>query len=145
MQKVRSLHDRDRAEHRPGVYLPNALERKFVRASESWEGFWVLPVANLYRDPRNPTGAKHRHHILADVYQRYLTRAVREAGIAKRSNSNGLRHSYATHLLENGANIRPVQELLGHACVETTMIYMHVMQNESADTLSPLEATMQTL
>ena len=95
----------------------------------------------LSRDPRGePDAPKRRHHVLPRAYQKQLSRAAAEAQIPKRSNSHVLRHSYATHLLESGTNIRTVQEFLGHTCIETTMIYLHVMEDQTYQVLSPLDA-----
>jgi site-specific recombinase XerD len=108
-------------------------------------------MQSLSRDPRGAAdaprakgfascGPARRHHILPRAYQKELSVAAAKAEIPKRSNSHILRHSYATHLLENGTNIRTVQEFLGHTCVETTMIYLHVMEDQKDQTLSPLDA-----
>ena len=139
LEHQKGLHTQDRLEQRPGVYLPNAMGKKFSQAAKSWEWFWVFPAQNLAKDPRDPTAAKRRHHILPGIYQQHLSEAVEKAGIPKRSNSHSLRHSFATHHLENGTNIRTVQEMLGHSHIETTMIYLHVMQDKSANTQSPLD------
>ncbi|HKK17116.1 MAG TPA: tyrosine-type recombinase/integrase [Opitutales bacterium] len=113
----------------------NRVRRSLLR------GFWLFPLQSLSKDPRAEPGApKRRHHILPRAYQKHLSEAATAGEIPKRSNSHVLRHSYATHLLENGTNIRTVQELLGHTCVETTMIYLHVMEDEKDQTLSPLDA-----
>lgn len=138
LEKVKSVHEKDRAEGRRGVFLPPSLERKFSRAGESWEWFWLFPAAGLSIDPRSTGKARQRHHVLPNHYQRKLSWAGQEAGIAKRRNSHILRHSFATHMLEDGTNIRTVQELLGHNSVETTMIYLHVMEDQSAKG-SPLD------
>jgi integron integrase len=141
LESVRKVHEADRKAGLPGVYMPNALDKKMPKAGKSWEWFWVFPMDRLSKDPRAEPGApKRRHHILPRAYQKHLSSAATEAEIPKRSNSHVLRHSYATHLLENGTNIRTVQELLGHTCVETTMIYLHVMEDEKDQTLSPLDA-----
>ncbi|PXA02839.1 hypothetical protein DDZ13_15080, partial [Coraliomargarita sinensis] len=124
LEKIRSLHDADRKGDVPGAYMPNALDKKMPKAGKRWEWFWVFPMDRLSRDPRAADAPKRRHHILPRAYQKHLSVAATEAEIPKRSNSHVLRHSYATHLLENGSNIRTVQELLGHTCVETTMIYL---------------------
>jgi integron integrase len=136
---ARKIHEQDRLEQRAGVYMPEALAKKFVNAATSWEWFWLFPSRELSYDPRNRAIGKRRHHILPGVYQSHLTRAAKAAEIPKRSNSHVLRHSFATHLLENGSTIRTVQELLGHKCVETTMIYLHVMEDDSAEKASPLD------
>jgi integron integrase len=137
--EARKLYEKDRSEQRPGVYMPEALERKFSNAPKSWEWFWLFPSRELSYDPRNRKIGKRRHPILPGVYQSHLTRGAKAAKIPKRSNSHVLRHSFATHLLENGSTIRTVQELLGHTCVETTMIYLHVMEDDSAEKASPLD------
>ncbi len=141
LAEVRKVHVADRAENVPGVYMPGALDKKMPKAGRRWEWFWVFPMQSLSRDPRGAVDApKRRHHILPRAYQKELSVAAVKAGIAKRSNSHVLRHSYATHLLENGTNIRTLQEFLGHTCVETTMIYLHVMEDQKDLTLSPLDA-----
>ena len=139
LEGVRKVHEADRRKGAPGVFMPDALDRKMSKAAASWEWFWAFPANDLSVDPRNKDAPPRRHHALPKVYQRSLTRAAREADIPKRSNSHVLRHSYATHLLENGVNIRTVQEFLGHQCVETTMIYLHVMEDQTLDCLSPLD------
>lgn len=140
LEADRQVHLADRKAGVPGVYMPGALERKMSRASQRWEWFWLFPMTSLSRDPRGAADApKRRHHVLPRAYQKQLSTAAVQAGIAKRSNSHVLRHSYATHLLENGTNIRTLQDLLGHSCIETTMIYLHVMEDEKDATVSPLD------
>lgn len=135
------MHEADRAENLPSVYMPGALDKKMPKAGQRWEWFWVFPMQSLSRDPREePDAPRRRHHILPRAYQKQLSAAATAAQIPKRSNSHVLRHSYATHLLENGTNIRTVQEFLGHTCVETTMIYLHVMEDQRDLTQSPLDA-----
>ena len=107
------------------VFLPNALARKYPAASCQWEWQYVFASARFSHDPR--TGQRRRHHLHETGLQKAIQRAGREAGITKRVNSHALRHSFATHLLEAGYDIRTVQELLGHADVSTTMIYTHVL------------------
>ncbi|MGJ8653734.1 MAG: integron integrase [Opitutaceae bacterium] len=139
--EVRKVHEEDRAANLPGVYMPGLLDKKMPKAGSSWAWFWLFPMQQLSKDPRGDTdGPKRRHHILPRAYQKELSIAATKADIPKRSNSHVLRHSYATHLLENGTNIRTVQEFLGHTCVETTMIYLHVMEDQKDLTLSPLDA-----
>jgi integron integrase len=141
LAEVRKVHEADRAENVPGVYMPGALDKKMPKAGCSWQWFWLFPMQSLSRDPRGDRDApKRRHHVLPRAYQKELSIAAVKAGIPKRSNSHVLRHSYATHLLENGTNIRTLQEFLGHTCVETTMIYLHVMEDQKDQTLSPLDS-----
>jgi integrase len=140
LAEVRAVHEKDRAEQRPGVYLPEALERKMPKAGERWAWFWVFPANGLSRDPRGDRlDSLRRHHVHTGVYQKALWEAARAADIPKRANSHALRHSYATHLLEDGVNIRTVQAFLGHAQVETTMIYLHVMEDQRDRVGSPLD------
>jgi integron integrase len=137
---IQRIHDTDRQSKQPGVYLPPALERKMPKAGERWEWFWVFPAKGFSRDPRGAeTAPPRRHHVHSGVYQKALWDAAQIAKIPKRSNSHALRHSYATHLLEDGVNIRTVQEFLGHAQVETTMIYLHVMEDQRDRISSPLD------
>lgn len=135
---ARALWARDRAAGVSGVHLPYALSRKCLRAGESWSWFWVWPSSVLSLDPRS--GAQRRHHAYEDGVGRALARAVTRAGLAKKVTAHTLRHSFATHLLESGVDIRRVQELLGHADVSTTMVYTHVLKNAAAGTPSPLDS-----
>lgn len=140
LEQVQQVHQADRAAGVRGVYMPDALDKKMPKAGQRWEWFWLFPMKQLSRDPRDTTNAEpRRHHVLPRAYQKELGKAAAKAEIPKRSNSHVLRHSFATHLLENGTNIRTVQEFLGHTCVETTMIYLHVMEDQTDQILSPLD------
>lgn len=120
-----------------GVHMPDALARKYPRAGASWSWFWVFPQAELSLDPR--TGLRRRHHLLEQTFQRGFKRALERTGIAKPATPHTLRHSFATHLLQSGYDIRTVQELLGHADVSTTMVYTHVLKLGGGAVRSPLD------
>ena len=138
--QVRAVWVQDRATGRGGVYLPHALERKYPRAGESWAWFWVFPSAKLSVDPQ--TGVERRHHLFEERLNRQLKKAVIQAGVAKHVSVHTLRHSFATHLLQAGTDIRTVQELLGHSDVSTTMIYTHVLKVAAGGAASPLDALL---
>ena len=123
--RVRGLHEKDLAAGEGRVWLPNALSRKYPNGEREWCWQYVFPAKSLSVDPRD--GMRRRHHLHEKAWQRQLAAAVRESGIPKRITSHSFRHSFATHLLEDGYDIRTVQELLGHADVKTTMIYTHVL------------------
>lgn len=138
LARSRALWAGDRAAQRSGVFIPHALEAKYPRAGQSWAWHWMFPADSLSVDPR--TGTERRHHLFDERLGRKLKRAVTQAGIAKHVTVHTLRHSFATHLLQSGTDIRTVQELLGHSDVSTTMIYTHVLKVAAGGTASPLDA-----
>ena len=134
---VRDLHGSDLAAGYGEVYLPHALERKYPSAGREWSWQYVFPGASRSADPRS--GVIRRHHIQEQAFQRAFRQAVREAGLVKPATPHTLRHSFATHLLDSGYDIRTVQELLGHSDVQTTMIYTHVLNRGAGGVFSPLD------
>ncbi len=139
LAEVRELFEADRDRNDlAGVYLPEALARRHSRAGQDWRWQWLWPSREIPTDPRS--GLRKRHHVLDGVYQESVRQAAIRAGLNKRVTSHTLRHSFATHLLEDGVDIRTVQDLLGHKSIETTQIYLHVMQKPGAGVRSPLDA-----
>ena len=137
LDDVREQHELDLADGFGDVWLPFALARKYPHAGREWPWQYVCPAARRSPDPRG--GVVRRHHIGDQAFQRAMQQAVRDAGIAKLATPHTLRHSFATHLLETGYDIRTVQELLGHANVSTTMIYTHVLNRGGHGVVSPLD------
>jgi integron integrase len=135
--RAKAVHDKDLAEGFGRVYLPYALARKYPAADREWGWQYVFPAANRARDPR--TGVIRRHHVYEQNLQRAIKQAAHDLGFSNRVTTHTLRHSFATHLLESGSDIRTVQELLGHADVKTTMIYTHVLQRGGRGVRSPLD------
>jgi len=137
LDAVREIWRNDRAVELPGVQLPDALERKKPEEGKTIAWFWFFPGREISTDPRS--GVRRRHHAHEQGIQRAIKRAVLAAGITKPASTHTLRHSFATHLLESGQDIRTVQELLGHSDVKTTMIYTHVLNRGPMGVVSPLD------
>ncbi|MHB9102443.1 MAG: integron integrase [Sulfuricella sp.] len=137
LARVRALHDEDVAAGYGAVYLPYALEKKYPNAAKEWGWQYVFPSRSLSVDPRS--GVTRRHHVDEKSLQRAVKRAAQQAGIAKPATPHTFRHSFATHLLQSGYDIRTVQELLGHKDVQTTMIYTHVLNRGGKGVQSPLD------
>jgi integrase len=138
LEHVKRLHEEDLAKGSGSVYLPFALERKYVKANRDWIWQYVFPSDRLSKDPR--TSIVRRHHVNESSLQKAVKGAASLAGTRKHVSCHTFRHSFATHLLENGYDIRTVQELLGHKDVKTTMIYTHVLNRGGKSVRSPLDS-----
>ena len=136
-ERLRQLHAEDQAAGAPGVWLPEGLERKYPNAGKSWEWQWFFPSRERSIDPQ--TGLQRRHHVSDAAFQNTIRKAARRAQLNKNVTPHVLRHSFATHLMEGGTDIRTVQELLGHKDVATTQIYTHVMSKPGIGVRSPLD------
>ena len=141
LARVRAQHERDLRAGAGWVELPHALARKYPNAGREWAWQWVFPATRTYTE--RTTSQRRRHHLHETVVQRAVYRAVREAGLTKPASCHTFRHSFATHLLEDGYDIRTVQELLGHRDVRTTMIYTHVLNRGPAGVRSPLDGLVE--
>ncbi len=141
IDSIQQLFEVDRANNVPGVELPKALDRKYPNAGKEWIWQWLFPSNSLSRDPS--TNLVRRWHLYPTTLQRYIKRASQNANISKHVKVHTLRHSFATHLIEDGCDIRTIQELLGHSSLKTTMIYTHVATKNMLGVKSPLDTIEQ--
>ena len=137
LRKVKAIHEKDLAEGWGRVQMPDALDRKYPNAPADWRWQWVFPQENRWKNTK--TTEEGRHHMDESIMQRTVKEAVTSSGITKRASCHTFRHSFATHLLESGYDIRTIQELLGHKDVSTTMIYTHVLSKGGHGVRSPID------
>jgi integron integrase len=137
LRVVKEVHEKDLADGWGGVPIPKALDRKYPNAPKEWRWQWVFPQENRWRNAK--TGEEGRHHVDESLVQKAVRMAVTRAGLIKRATCHTFRHSFATHLLEGGYDIRTVQELMGHKDVKTTMIYTHVLNRGPSGVRSPMD------
>ncbi len=135
--EIHTIYKKDREDNIPGVSLPNGLENKYKNAATEWKWFWLFPSYKLSQDPFTHT--TKRYHVYPSTLQKAFKQAVRKAGITKHATIHTLRHSFATHLIESGYDIRTIQELLGHTDVQTTMIYTHIAKKNKLGVRSPID------
>ena len=137
LERVKMIHEKDLAQGYGSVYLPNALARKYPKAEREWNWQYVFPGRGLSKDPRS--GIIRRHHLDQSAINRAIKQAARQTEITKKVSAHTFRHSFATHLLQRGTDIRTIQSLLGHKDLETTMIYTHVLKQGGEGVVSPLD------
>ena len=137
LERVKMIHEKDLAQGYGSVYLPNALARKYPKAEREWNWQYVFPGRGLSKDPRS--GIIRRHHLDQSAINRAIKQAARQTEITKKVSAYTFRHSFATHLLQRGTDIRTIQSLLGHKDLETTMIYTHVLKQGGEGVVSPLD------